>query len=192
MFRLVILSSCLASVAFAQIVVKGKDGKTVKVGTGAGGVEVQSGNKQVNVKTGGSAVQVEGSTGDEAGSVDVQGAGSGATVKVAPGSVAVENAGPAPTVKDGKWAVQGQGRTETHACTQNEDVEINGQGHTITLTGPCRSVAVNGQGNTVATDVAASIAANGMSNTVTWKQAATGKKPKISIGGMGNSVTQAK
>lgn len=192
MFRLVILSSCLASVAFGQIVVKGKDGKTVKVGTGAGGVEVQSGNKQVNVKTGGSTVQVEGASGGEGGAVNVQGAGSGANVKVAPGAVAVENAGPAPTTKDGKWAVQGQGRTETHACAPNEDVEINGQGHTITLTGPCRSVAVNGQGNTVATDVAAAIAANGMSNTVTWKQAATGKKPKVSIGGMGNSVTQAK
>jgi hypothetical protein len=35
MFRLVLLSSCLASIAFAQVVVTGKNGKTVKIGTGA-------------------------------------------------------------------------------------------------------------------------------------------------------------
>ena len=58
MFRLVLLSSCLASIAFAQVVVTGKNGKTVKIGTG-GGVDVQSGNKQVKVKTGAAGDDVE-------------------------------------------------------------------------------------------------------------------------------------
>lgn len=184
MFRLVFLSSCLASVAFAQIVVKGKDGKTVKVGTGAGGVEVQSGTKQVKVKTGGSSVQVEGSNGETT-AVDVQGGD--------PDALKAGGTGAAVTgTKDGKWVLDGQGRTESHACGANEDVEINGQGHTITLTGSCRSVQVNGQGNTVAIDTAAAIEANGMNNNVSWKHAASGKKPKIALNGLGNSIAQAK
>jgi hypothetical protein len=193
MFRLVLLASCLASIAFAQVVVTGKNGKTVKIGTGATGVDVQSGNKQVKVKTGTTAVKVEGSTAaDDDAEVTAKTEGNGATVKLAPGAVAVENAGPPPVATDGKWLVNGQGRTESHVCAVNEDLEINGRGHTLTFTGPCRTFRVNGQGNTVTTDVAASIFANGMNNTVSWKNGADGKKPKISIGGMGNAAPQTK
>jgi Protein of unknown function (DUF3060) len=193
MFRLVLLSSCIASIAFAQVTVTGKNGKTVKIGSGTTGVDVQSGNKQVKVKTGTTGVQVEGTdAADDAAAVAAKTEGASATVKVAPGTVAVENAGPAPVAADGKWVIQGQGRTETHACAANEDIEVNGQGHTLTFTGPCRTLRVNGQGNTVVTDVAASIFANGMNNTVSWKNGADGKKPKISLGGMSNAAPQVK
>ena len=176
MFRLVLLSSCLASIAFAQVVVTGKNGKTVKIGTG-GGVDVQTGNKQVKVKTGAAGDDVE---------VSAKNDGASGTVKVAPGTVAVENAGPAPVAADG------QGREEAHVCAANEDVEVNGQGHTLTFTGPCRTLRVNGQGNTVTTDQAANIFANGMNNTVSWKNGADGKKPKLSISGIGNAAPQVK
>ncbi len=193
MFRLVLLSSCLASIAFAQVVVTGKNGRTVKIGPGATGVDVQSGTKQVKVKTGATAVKVEGSTAaDDTAEVTAKTEGNGATVKLTPGAVAVENAGPAPVAADGTWVIQGRGRTESHVCAANEDIEVNGQGHTLTFTGPCRTLRVNGQGNTVTTDVAASIFANGMNNTVSWKNGADGKKPKISLGGMGNAAPQTK
>lgn len=182
MFRLVLLSSCFASIAFAQVVVTGKNGKTVKLGTGSG-VDVQSGNKQVKVKTGAAGDDVE---------VSAKNDGSSGTVKVAPGTVAVENAGPSPVAADGKWVVQGQGREEAHVCAANEDIEVNGQGHTLTFTGPCRTIRVNGQGNTVTTDAAANIVANGMNNTVSWKNGTDGKKPKISVSGIGNAVPQLK
>ncbi|MBM4777442.1 MAG: DUF3060 domain-containing protein [Archangiaceae bacterium] len=170
MFRLVLLTSCLASIAFAQVTVTGKNGKTVKVG--AGGVEVQNATGKVKVNTGGTSVKVE--SDDEK-------------------TVEVDDDGVAPTAaKDGTWLVEGQGRTETHACAANEDVRIEGQGHTITLTGPCRTITVNGQGSVVTTDVAAKIEANGMNNQVKWKKAATGKKPVISLSGMNNGAPQVK
>lgn len=101
MFRLVLLATCLASIAFAQVVVTGKNGKTVKIGTGATGVDVQSGNKQVKVKTGTTAVKVEGSTAaDEDAEVTAKTEGNSATVNLASGAVAVENAGPAPVEKE--------------------------------------------------------------------------------------------
>lgn len=192
MFRLVLLSSCLASIAFAQVTVTGKNGKTVKIGTGAGSVDVQSGNKQVKVKTGSTAVKVDASDDADDAEVSAKSGDSSATVKVAPGSVAVENAGPASVAADGKWIVQGQGRSESHVCAANEDVEVNGQGHTLTFTGPCRTIQVNGQGNTVSTDSAANIVASGMNNSVSWKNGAGGKKPKISLSGMGNAAPQVK
>ena len=182
MFRLVLLSSCLASIGFAQVVVTGKNGKTVKIGAG-GGVDVKSGNKQVKVKTGAAGDDVE---------LSAKNDGASGAVKVAPGSVAVENADPAPVAADGKWVVQGQGRSEAHVCAVNEDVEVNGQGHSLTFTGPCRTIRVNGQGNTVSTDSAANIVASGMNNSVSWKNGADGKKPKISLSGMGNAAPQVK
>lgn len=170
MFRLVLISSCLASIAFAQVTVTGKNGKTVKVG--AGGVDVQNANGKVKVNTTGTTVKVE-SDDDEK-------------------TVEVDQAGVVPTTKDGTWLVEGQGRTETHACVANEDVRVEGQGHTITLTGPCRNITVDGQGSVVTTDVAAKIEANGMNNEVKWKKAATGKKPVISLSGMNNGAPQVK
>jgi hypothetical protein len=107
--------------------------------------------------------------------------------------VAVDGAGPVPAAAtDGKWQVDGMGRTETHACAPNEDVQINGQGHVITLTGPCRTVQVSGTSNQVKTDVAEKIQANGMSNSVSWKAGPGGKKPKIQLSGMGNTAPQLK
>lgn len=170
MFRLALLSSCLAAAAFAQgITVTGKNGKTVKIGAGSGGVEVQSGLKHVKVK--GAEASVEA---DEGSDPDERPAATG------------------PEVKGTTWVVNGKGRTETHACVANEDVVVNGQAHTLSLTGPCRNLVVNGQRQRITTEVAATITANGMRNTVTWKAAASGEKPSISISGLENTVTQAK
>lgn len=146
--------------------------KQVDVKTGGGAVNVKSGSKGVEVKTGGGATTVTGSNGK---TVTIQGA-----------------QGPAPTATDGKWVVTGQGRTEAHVCAANEDVEISGQGHVLTLTGPCRNVMVSGQSIQVTTDVAGSIMVSGMSNKVLWKAALTGKKPKLQVSGMGNSAAQLK
>ena len=174
MFRLVLISSCLASIAFAQVTVTGKNGKTGKVG--AGGVDVQNANGKVKVNAGGTSVKVEATDSDDADEKVVE----------------VDQNGPLPAAKDGTWIVEGQGRTETHACAANEDVRLDGQGHTITLTGPCRNIVVNGQGSVVTTDVAAKIEANGMNNQVKWKKAASGKKPVISLSGMNNAAPQVK
>lgn len=194
MNRLASLFVVIASFAFAQVTVTGKDGKTVKVGTG-GGVEVQNGKKTVKVGTGGNTVDVQ--NGDKA--VKVDATGTGVDVKTGTNAVKV-NTGAADDGDDGDddapagkgWIVQGQGRTEAHACKAGEDVTLDGQGHTITLTGQCRHLVVNGQGSKVVTDFAESITLNGMNNTASWKAGPTKKGPKIALSGMGNAAPQLK
>lgn len=215
--RLMMLAALASSVAFAQVQVKSGD-KTVKVGAG-GGVEVQKGSKAVKVKTGATAVEVEGADdadeGDDdaapkqvevntgGGAVNVKSGGKAVQVNTGGGSttitgssgktVTIEGAGgPAPATAEGVWTVVGQGRTDAHVCAVNEDVDISGQGHALTLTGPCRSIRVSGQGNELTTDVAGSIQVSGMNNKVSWRAALKGKKPSIKLSGMGNAAPQLK
>lgn len=210
-WRLIIVAAVTATVAFAQVQVQA-GGKTVKVGAG-GGVEVQKSGKTVKVNAGGSKVKVEGADeadADDAKEVNVNTGGSGVDVKSGGKSVNVKSGGgattisgsngksvtfggaqgPAPTTADGKWVVTGQGRTESHTCAANEDVEVSGQGHVLTLSGPCRRVTVSGQGVEVTTDVAGSIQVSGMGNQVHWKAALTGQKPKVTVSGLDNGVSQ--
>lgn len=189
--RLVVLGSLVSTVAFAQtdVQVTGKKG-TVGVKTGTGGVEVTGkSGKKITIGGTGSGVAVE--SGDK----KVEVGGSAVDVKSGDksGSVQVTGAGPTPgTNASGTFEIDGQGRTLTHACQPNEDVDINGQGHNITLTGPCRNVEVNGQGNTVNAEKLDSLDVNGMSNKATWKSANTGPKPRVSVSGLKNSAVQAK
>lgn len=93
---------------------------------------------------------------------------------------------------DEGFSVDGQGLTQSHACRADEDVEISGQGNTVTLTGPCRKVSLSGQGHVVTVEVVGTIEVSGMSNSVTWKTALKGKKPTLSVTGAKNAVKQAK
>ena len=90
------------------------------------------------------------------------------------------------------FSVAGQGLSQAHACRADEDVEISGQGNTVTLTGPCRKVSLTGQGHVVTVDVVGTIEVSGMGNSVTWKTALKGKKPTLSVTGVKNAVKQAK
>lgn len=218
-WRWIIVAALTSTVAFAQVQVQA-GGKTVKVGAGGGvevqkggkNVKVNAGGtnvkvegtaddaddadddddddeaKDVNVNAGGTAVDVKSGTRN----VQVKTGGGATTITGSNGkSVTIGGAqGPAPTTADGKWVVTGQGRTEAHACAANEDVEVSGQGHVLTLSGPCRTIQVSGQGIEVTTDVAGSIKVSGLGNKVLWKAALTGKKPKVSVSGMDNSAAQ--
>lgn len=204
------VAAVASSIAFAQVQVKSGD-KTVEVGAG-GDLTVKKGGKAVKVKTTGATTTVEGTTAaGETKAVEVQTGAGATTVKSGDQTVqvnaagatatdgtdstlAVENTGlgPPPTLVDGVWTVTGQGRSGTHVCGPDEEVRISGQGHTLTLTGPCKKVQVSGQSNNVSTDTAESIVVSGMSNQVSWKSGPGGKKPKISVSGMGNSAPQLK
>jgi hypothetical protein len=203
MNRLILASSLFAVAAFAQVTVTGKNGKTVKIGAGAAGTTVQSGNKTVKVGADGQTVNVD--NGTNSGTVAVDGAAvnvnsgakavrvdaAGSAVNVNAGSAAADAVG-APAV-NGVWSVNGgQGLVQSHACAANEDVSVSGQGHTLTLTGPCRTFNVAGQGNKIVTDFAERINVSGMNNTVSWKAGANNQAPKVSVSGMGNAAPQLK
>jgi Protein of unknown function (DUF3060) len=104
---------------------------------------------------------------------------------------------------------QEAGQTVTHDCGQDPDVSISGSTSTVTLTGRCLSVAVNGAANTVSIASSEKVAVNGSTNEVhidatnkiavvgsnnqvTWKKAIKGKKPKIAVLGVQNSVLKMK
>jgi hypothetical protein len=86
--------------------------------------------------------------------------------------------------------ISDDGRTETIECAGN-DVTIDGNLNKITLTGECRSVDVNGNGNAVQVAAAAAISSLGDGNTVTWYRGVAGKDPRVSNLGNGNSVSRA-
>jgi hypothetical protein len=96
------------------------------------------------------------------------------------------------------------GATATHDCAAQPKVAITGAHNTITLTGACAKVAINGTGNrvtiasaallavtgstnVVVVDTTAKIAVSGTQNKVSWK---SGKKPRQSATGIGNTITK--
>ena len=105
--------------------------------------------------------------------------------------------------------VNQSGQTVEHVCAAGERVAINGSKNTVSLTGTCANVAVNGadnhvtaasveklavtgSANTVAVDAAQKIAVIGSQNTVTWKRGLGDEKaPTVADLGTGNSVTHA-
>jgi len=93
-------------------------------------------------------------------------------------------------------------------CSKDAVVTVNYSKAAFTLTGTCTEVTINGTSlkltaenvdklgvngakNVVTTTELGSVAINGNSNKVTWKKAKTGKKPKVSTNGRGNSVKKA-
>ena len=78
--------------------------------------------------------------------------------------------------------------TLTGAC---EKVSINGSATTVSIESALK-VSVNGAGNAVSVDAADKISVNGTKNSVTYKGAVTKKKPKVSKTGIGNSVKRVK
>lgn len=142
-------------------------------------VKVQKGNATVKVGAGG-GVEVTGADGQKV------------KIDTSTGTTTTTEADDDDADSNDAYVIDGQGRTETHACKADESIEVNGQGHVITLTGTCRSVSINGQGHTVAVEKVGVVEVNGMGNTVTWKSSIVGKKPKLVVNGLNNSVKQAR
>lgn len=119
-------------------------------------------------------------------------------ITVDPSGVAIQNGNQAVQVHNAPaatpepvpttYSITGMGRTETHPCAPGESFAISGQGHTITLTGDCRSVAVSGQGHRITVEGVGAIVVSGVGNHVKWHHALDGRKPSVQSSGVGNSV----
>jgi hypothetical protein len=174
----VAVTVCFAMAAGAQgTVTIGKDGnvqinkgnKTVTVEGGK--VNVQKGDKKVKVE----GAQVEAQAGDDGDDDD--------TVAVSAGTV--ESSG-------SKIEINGVNRRDTLNCGPKTKVEVNGTGHDLKLTGECKHVEVNGSGNRVRVEAAASIEVSGTNNSVTWKRGVGAEKPRVERSGLGNKVSKEK
>jgi len=83
--------------------------------------------------------------------------------------------------------VEGISQRLTVACASG-GAHVQGSGNTVTLTGPCESVLVEGQNNTVHVATLGSLKVAGMGNKVYWSAGIGGATPKVTKEGMGNTV----
>jgi hypothetical protein len=95
---------------------------------------------------------------------------------------------PAAVAQAGQRAVvEGLSQRLTVACG-NAGAHVQGTGNTVTLTGTCTDVLVEGSNNTVHVATLGSLKVGGMGNKVYWSNGIDGATPKITKEGMGNTV----
>jgi hypothetical protein len=101
-------------------------------------------------------------------------------------------------------------KTATHDCSKDPTADVAGNSNTITFTGECTKISVQGNQNTlsiasvkelvvagnkntVAVEATDSIRAPGSDNKVTWKKpiAEKNKKPAIANPGKNSKISQA-
>jgi hypothetical protein len=83
--------------------------------------------------------------------------------------------------------VEGMSQRLTVACG-TEGAKVQGMGNTVTLTGPCATVLVEGSDNTVHIALLGRLTVAGMNNKVYWTSGIDGATPKITKEGVGNTV----
>ena len=124
--------------------------------------KVKVGKGGVSVETGGTKVKVEDPDDND--------------------SDEVEEATEAAAAKPGVFAVTGNNQKLSHACGGAKKgatvIEITGNNHSITLTGPCTKLTVVGNGHTVTTEEIGSIQAPGNNLSTGWKKA-TASAPRV-------------
>ena len=83
--------------------------------------------------------------------------------------------------------VEGMSQRLTVACGI-EGAKVQGMGNTVTLTGTCATVLVEGSDNTVHIATLGRLTVAGMNNKVYWTSGIDGAAPKITKEGIGNTV----
>ena len=83
--------------------------------------------------------------------------------------------------------VEGMSQRLTVACG-TEGAKVQGMGNTVTLTGACATVLVEGSDNTVHIATLGRLTVAGMNNKVYWTSGIDGATPKITKEGVGNIV----
>jgi hypothetical protein len=100
-------------------------------------------------------------------------------------------------------------KTVTHDCAKDPDAAIEGNENTITFTGTCtlisvdgnenklkveavKSLSLRGNKNAVTVDAADAIDAPGNDNKVTWTKGISDKRPKVSSSGNHNKIGASK
>lgn len=84
---------------------------------------------------------------------------------------------------------EGSSGTHTFACAAGQAVTLKGTNNTLTLTGDCGALRVEGSSNKVIADGVASVTIIGTSNDVKYARNLSGKKKlTTSLSGVGNTV----
>ena len=101
------------------------------------------------------------------------------------------------------------GQDLTLDCNTDPEIQMNGSGSTLAVTGPCTKIQINGANNTftiteveklqingatntVMVDAVDKIMVSGTANTVTYKKPLKAKKTKVARTGIKNSIKKIK
>ena len=87
-----------------------------------------------------------------------------------------------------RLTVNGHSQNKDLACTKFDRVMVNGNGSTATITGACRQIMINGDGNQITADAAAEFVLNGTSNSLKYSRFINGKQPVITENQSGNTI----
>ena len=85
-------------------------------------------------------------------------------------------------------AVNRDQQNKTVTCIKYSDVNINGDGHTVTIKGVCQQITINGDNNKITTDAAMRFVLNGEGNTIGYLKFPNGQRPSVKDNGDGNVV----
>lgn len=91
-------------------------------------------------------------------------------------------------VEGDKITINGSAQKKTVACTKLNRVMISGGSSTISITGACGQIMVNGNGNQLTIDAATEIVLNGDKNTVQYSRYVNGKRPVIKDNAGSNTI----
>jgi hypothetical protein len=111
-----------------------------------------------------------------------------------PGNTSGPDTGTTPSVSIGvgglSVTVAQNNQQLAYDCGASGEVFIDGNGNTITLSGQCLNVALNGSSNTVMIEAVANIFLNGDGNRVLWQRSLSGSSPAVVRLGSNNTVSQ--
>jgi len=85
-------------------------------------------------------------------------------------------------------SVNGQAQKTTLKCDKFNRVMINSGASTITITGACSQIMVNGNGNQITADAASEFVFNGADNSLKYARFANGKQPLVTDNQSANRV----
>ena len=123
---------------------------------------------------------------DSNGNIKLEGAGGDLDINI--GDAASQVDADVTTTTKSSIKIEGNGKKATLACDPNKEIIIEGNQHTITLTGDCKKVHVSGNGHTVTMVNVGALLVEGTNHHVSYKAGIGGKAPKIKTEGLNNAV----
>ena len=74
------------------------------------------------------------------------------------------------------------------SCDKFNQVMVNSNNRTLTISGACRQIMINGNGNQITADATAEIVLNGTNNSVKYARFVNAKRPLITENQSGNEI----
>ena len=92
------------------------------------------------------------------------------------------------SMEGGTLTVNGHNQTKALTCAKFDRVMINGSENVANISGVCRQIMVNGDGNQITADAAAEFVFNGTANSLKYARFVNGKQPSVAENQAGNVV----